>query len=196
MNIILAVIFFGFGIYDLKCLIDGSNHEAILLLYTIRNFVLGYFFVRQREADDVSIYFKEWMVAFLGTIHFFFFDQTGPANIVFFTNVGIVFIVIGVVMSILSILSLGESIGIVPAHRGIKMSACYYLVRHPLYASYLLVNFGTIIVYASVYNYCLFLVGAWLLYQRAVYEEKLLIKDPAYVTYCRRVKARFLPGVF
>jgi len=192
-NIIFAVIFLGFALHDVHVFFTSGSE--IKLLYCIRNLFLGYFFFRQKEATNASRNFFEWLIAFMGTTHFLFFSNVGILSIFAF-KLGAILICLGVGLSIISIVSLGTSISIVPTNRGIKTNDFYRYVRHPLYASYMVVNFGTVLAYPTLFNVCLFIFGAWLIYKRAILEENLLMSDPQYMDYCSRVKARFVPGVF
>ena len=92
-------------------------------------------------------------------------------------------------------LSLRRSFGIVPANRGIRTRGLYNLVRHPLYASELLVVLGIALVNPSAWNLGLFVCACVLQGLRAAAEERFLSVDPAYREYCARVKYRLIPIV-
>jgi len=73
----------------------------------------------------------------------------------------------------------------------------YRVVRHPMYAGFALYAIGTALLLGSGYG----VVGAFLLIGiiavRAVLEEKVLVQElPGYADYVRRVRHRFLPGVW
>lgn len=94
-----------------------------------------------------------------------------------------------------SIVSLGRSFGIVPANRGIKTGGPYRLVRHPIYACYVLFDAGYVLGVPSARNVVIFLLVTLSLYVRARYEERLLRTDPRYQSYADRTTAMFVPGV-
>jgi protein-S-isoprenylcysteine O-methyltransferase Ste14 len=98
-------------------------------------------------------------------------------------------------------------------NRGIVSWGPYRFVRHPGYLAQNLYWFITLVpwiipnprsVYFSWSSYslgCLCLVGgfiAWatLYFLRAVSEEQFLSRDPDYVAYCKRVRYRFIPGLY
>ena len=94
------------------------------------------------------------------------------------------------------VVSLGRSFGLIAADRGIKTSGAYRVVRHPLYAGYLLGYLGYLGVYPSLWN-CVITVGtAVALNWRAHVEERFLARDGAYRDYLGRVRWRFLPSIY
>jgi len=103
---------------------------------------------------------------------------------------------VGLLITLAGVLSLGRSFGLVAADRGIKTNGVYRVVRHPLYAGYLLGYLGYLGVYPTIWN-CVITVGtAAALNCRALVEERFLARDPAYRDYLRRVRWRFLPSVY
>jgi protein-S-isoprenylcysteine O-methyltransferase Ste14 len=81
-------------------------------------------------------------------------------------------------------------------NRGIVTKFPYSVVRHPAYISKNLIWWITLIPVMSL-PFALGM-GFWtvIYFFRAWTEERHLMKDPDYVEYCKKVKWRFLPGVF
>lgn len=102
----------------------------------------------------------------------------------------------GVVVALVSLLSLGRSFGLVAAHRGIKTGGAYRVVRHPVYAGYLLGHLGYVLENPSLPNLGLLVLvwGCQLL--RIRQEEQFLAADPAYVAYQGRVRWRLIPFLY
>eukprot|EP01034_Spumella_vulgaris_P046509 gene46509-57994_t len=109
---------------------------------------------------------------------------------------GALLIAAGVLLQIGGLLSLNRSFGLVAARRTVKTGGLYRLVRHPLYASYLLVYLGYVLVNTSVANVLLALLGAALLMARIVREERFLARDVHYLAYMDQVKYRLIPLMF
>ena len=93
-------------------------------------------------------------------------------------------------------LALRRSFGIAPAHRGLKTGGPYALVRHPMYAGYLLVHIGVLLLMPSVMNALIYAIGWMAQIRRLLAEEALLGQDEGYRAYCARVRWRLVPGVF
>jgi protein-S-isoprenylcysteine O-methyltransferase Ste14 len=102
----------------------------------------------------------------------------------------------GLAVIIAGKMTLGRSFGLMPAHRGLVCSGIYGLVRHPIYAGYLVTHAAFFVAHPSAWNLAVLGVSDFALLVRATYEERTLSGDPEYVTYMDRVRWRVLPGVF
>lgn len=92
-------------------------------------------------------------------------------------------------------LSLGRNIGVLPAQREIVVRGAYRWVRHPIYtALFVTVIAATLRSYSPRNLVLLSLAIVWCV-ARTFAEEEFLRKDPAYATYMKRVRWRWLPGV-
>jgi protein-S-isoprenylcysteine O-methyltransferase Ste14 len=95
-----------------------------------------------------------------------------------------------------SLLVLRRNFSILPQYRSIVMGGPYRLVRHPIYASYLVFDGALAADTGSVLAVVLWLAEATLLLMRSDREERLLSDcDPAYGRYLVAVRWRFLPGL-
>ena len=93
-------------------------------------------------------------------------------------------------------LTLGRSFGIVPANRGIVDKGPYLLVRHPIYAGYLVSHLAFIAAYPTQWNIAVVVISDAALVWRALFEERLLRQDERYQAYCGRVGWHLVPGLF
>ncbi len=103
---------------------------------------------------------------------------------------------IGLGFVVVSKITLGRSFGLVPANRGIVSSGPYRLVRHPIYLGYLVTHVAFLVANPLAWNLCVLAAADTALLVRAVYEERTLEHDAAYVTYQGRVRWRIVPGLF
>lgn len=102
----------------------------------------------------------------------------------------------GLLIIVAGKLSLGRSFGLIPANRGIVCRGLYRVVRHPIYVGYLLTHMAFLLSHLDPWNVCMLVTTDGMLLVRAIYEERTLIRDPEYVSYCSRVRWRMVPGVF
>jgi len=70
------------------------------------------------------------------------------------------------------------------------------VVRHPIYAGYLLNYLGFLLAYPTVWNSVVVTAAGMALVLRAIYEERVLSEDVDYQAYCHRVGWHLVPGVF
>jgi protein-S-isoprenylcysteine O-methyltransferase Ste14 len=103
---------------------------------------------------------------------------------------------VGLIVVIAGKIALGRSFGIVPANRGVVIAGPYGIVRHPIYAGYVLTHVGFACAHPTGWNVALVVLTDAALMIRALYEERVLAGDRVYQTYCRRVAWHVVPGVF
>jgi protein-S-isoprenylcysteine O-methyltransferase Ste14 len=131
-------------------------------------------------------------VAFGGTFTGVWFRPAG-AHPAWGVAGGFGLLLAGLVICIVSLAALGRSFGFVAADRGVKTRGPYALVRHPVYASYLLIQSGYVMQAVSLRNIAVFAVATGCNLCRAVAEERLLSGSPAYHAYQGRVRWRMIP---
>lgn len=111
-------------------------------------------------------------------------------------EIGTLLTALGSVGATTAMLSLGRSFGLEPANRGVRDRGLYRVVRHPIYAAYLLIIGGFLLSYPSLWNSLIATIWLSVQLRRIVAEEALLIRDVSYQTYARRVPYRLLPGLW
>lgn len=104
--------------------------------------------------------------------------------------------VAGLAIVIAGKLSLGRSLGLLPANRGVVSSGLYRLVRHPIYLGYLTTHLGFLLGQPTLWNIVALGLSDVALLVRAVVEERTLSRDPRYRRYRSQVVWRLVPGVF
>ncbi len=92
--------------------------------------------------------------------------------------------------------TLRRSFGLVPADRGLVAGGMYQVVRHPIYAGYLLVHLAFVAAHLSPWNAGVWLVTDGAMIVRLLREERVLAEDPAYGRYASLVRWRLAPGLF
>jgi protein-S-isoprenylcysteine O-methyltransferase Ste14 len=102
----------------------------------------------------------------------------------------------GLLAIIAAKLTLGRSFGLMPANRGIVRRGIYRVVRHPIYAGYLVTHAAFLIAHPTMWNCALIFTSDAALLVRAVFEERTLARDAEYADYMQQVRWRVLPGCF
>ncbi|HLZ70396.1 MAG TPA: methyltransferase [Dehalococcoidia bacterium] len=102
----------------------------------------------------------------------------------------------GLVGCLLALGVLGRSFGVVAADRGLRTGGPYAVVRHPVYASYLLTQTGYLLQNPSVWNLGLVLIVTACQVGRIHAEERVLAEDAAWAAFARHTRYRLLPGLF
>ena len=100
------------------------------------------------------------------------------------------------VLGILCLLNLGRSFGILIALREVKTRGLYGIVRHPMYATDVILRAGFLVSHWTWLTASLFVLSTACYVYRALLEERFLSRVPDYREYMSRVRYRFLPGVF
>ncbi len=149
----------------------------------------------RRPARTVSRRWGDWLLAFGGTFGGVLFRPVG-AHPQWGVTSGLAFQVVGLGICVASFLTLGRSFGFVAADRGLVQRGPYAVVRHPIYASYFLLQFGYVLQSISLRNALVMVLASSCNIGRAVVEDRLLATNEEYRAYRGRVRWRLLPGVW
>ncbi|MBN2356402.1 DUF192 domain-containing protein [candidate division KSB1 bacterium] len=172
-----------------------QHHSAITFGLLIHNTLLLILFLLRRESTDTSQKVQDWIVPF-ATLACAMLLRPVMDAVLWSPYLSLVLQGFGIAAMIISLLSLGRSFGIVPAHRQLQLAGAYRLVRHPLYTSEIIFYLGFFIGNLSYRNGTFILLIIIGQFWRAVAEEKLLQKDEQYQAYLQLVRYRFLPGLY
>jgi protein-S-isoprenylcysteine O-methyltransferase Ste14 len=137
-----------------------------------------------------------WVLAFVATyglIAFLAFAQRG-SPIVPIVIPGVL-VMVSVALMIYARVSLGGSIGYVPADRGIITSGPYRFVRHPIYSGLFVTLLAFCLRAYSPLNLLLSIILVGLFMIKSMIEERFLCGNPQYAGYMKEVRWRWLPGV-
>lgn len=177
----------------LKAVVAGGGSASILFLLQIT--IVAWLFICRRPAKRVDSRPWHWLAA-IGASFGPFLLQPGGGQISISPAIGFTFQVSGVLLSLVALLWLGKSFGIVAADRGLVTSGPYRLVRHPAYAAYLVSELGFLMLNLSAFNVALLTIVWTLQISRVVAEERVLSGDSAYGEYKARVPKRLIPAVW
>jgi len=187
---ILALHLFFTYVFLQKVFFFFSMSALMMFLYET---MLVIFILMRNTANDVSENYKDWAVGILGTmLPLLLRPAEIPMEFAFLVS----FQIVGFIISVLGLISLNKSIGIVAANRGIKTTGIYKYIRHPLYAGYFISLTAFISQNVTFYN--LAIIGIFIVMQlgRIFAEEKVLLKDPEYKAYAEKTKWRLYPYIW
>jgi protein-S-isoprenylcysteine O-methyltransferase Ste14 len=149
----------------------------------------------RRPARTVSRRLGDWLLAFGGTFGGVLFRPVG-AHSGWGTDAGLVIQLTGLAICVASFLALGRSFGFAAADRGLVRRGPYTVVRHPIYASYLLLQLGYVLQSLSAWNVLVMAMVTSCNVGRARAEDRLLATNNQYGAYRNQVRWRLLPGIW
>ena len=191
-DVALALLYGLFALAHIR-LARETGRWLELLPLVVQETLLVVLFISRRPASRTSRRVSDWVVAVLGTfLPLLLLAHDRPAAL---APLGTLLQGLGLAVALAALATLGRSIGVVAADRGIKTGGPYRVVRHPAYAGYLLTYTGFVLSYPSLWNTLVTLATAICLVGRVFAEERHLAATLAYRAYQRRVRWRLLPGV-
>lgn len=175
--------------------LDGEQWAITNLLLLPSEGLVVFFMVFRRPASRISAHSRDWLLALSATVTPMLVRPAIGASLVW-PVLGAGLLLMGTIIQVHAKLSLGRSFGCVPANRGLKLTGPYRLVRHPMYAGYLLGHAAFLLVNFTVWNAAVYAISYALQIPRLLSEERLLDEDPRYRAYRAEIKFRLIPGIF
>jgi len=152
------------------------------------------FMILRRRPTTVTTRPWDWLIALIGAASPMLVAPGGQSWTSPAVGVGLVFAGLG--LCVWATLSLRRGFGLAAANRGVVQSGAYGLVRHPIYAGYLLGDVGFLLMNPTAWNFGLYLLALGLAVARIRAEEKLLGADPVFAEFMARVRYRLVPGLY
>ncbi len=171
------------------------THSLVGVAFLVEQTWFVIAFLIRRPPSSVSRNPGTWLLAFAGTFASVLFRPSG-AHPHWGVVAGLVLQLAGLALCVLSLRALGRSFGVVAADRGLVTRGPYAVVRHPVYASYLLIQSGYLLQSISLQNALVLLLGSVCNVGRALTEERLLTGRSAYEAYRNSVRWRLVPGLW
>lgn len=155
------------------------------------------FVLFRRMTADISLKPADWIVAVLGTtmpllaVPAAHTSETSGLSILWaLLALG------GFALQISAKLTLRRSFGIVAANRGVKVAGPYRIVRHPMYAGYVMTHVGFLLHNPNLWNFSVYMLGFGFQVARILAEERVLLQDQGYRDFAAQTRYRLLFGVF
>jgi protein-S-isoprenylcysteine O-methyltransferase Ste14/uncharacterized membrane protein (UPF0127 family) len=191
-NLLLALFYAVFVETHVEVGLQTGRWLVVLPLVLLESMMVALFLFRRRSVS-ISRRPFDWVVGIVGSFLPLLMRATEQLGRL--ALVGEPLQMIGLLIAFLGAGSLGRSLGLVAANRGLKDAGLYRYVRHPLYAGYVICGTGYVCSFPSLRNAVFAGLAMTAFYLRAVVEERFLSTDPAYRDYMRRVRWRFIPFV-
>ena len=153
---------------------DGNHLSWVAL---ISETAVMIFTLIRRPTRAISMNLGDWLLAITATAAPLLI-QTAIDPLGALRVAGVVFVMLGNLGQASAKLVLARSFGIAPANRGVKVAGPYRLVRHPMYAGYLVVHIGLLLLNPLPVNVIIYAIGWTAQIRRMLAEEALLGHDP------------------
>ncbi len=172
-----------------------QTHRLIgAVLLVEQSWIVVAYLVR-RPPRAVTRRLDDWLLAFGGTFGVVLL-RPGGAHPQWGVTIGLGMQLVGLLICIVSFLSLGRSFGFAAADRGLVTRGPYAVVRHPIYGAYLLLQVGYVLQSISLANALVVLFVTSCNAGRAVVEDRVLATGAQYEAYRSHVRWRLVPGVW
>jgi protein-S-isoprenylcysteine O-methyltransferase Ste14 len=173
-----------FGL-NLSWIVANANFILLVLAMLVR-----------RRPVRVTSKLSYWLLAFVATYWLFITGKLAthgiaiaPAWLIFALSFA------SFLISVFARVSLGRSIGLVPAERQLVTTGAYRYVRHPIYTGIYFAYLALALQNCSPINVLIFAIGAGLFVIKSFVEEAFLAETPDYADYMTRVPWRWVPFV-
>lgn len=150
----------------------------------------------RRTPTRVTLHPVLWLLAFVATYWLFIFGRFADVGVAAApSSLVLVLSFASFAVSVWARVSLGRSIGLVPANRGLVTTGAYRFMRHPIYTGVYLAYAALALQNWSLRNATIFGVGAMLFVIKSFVEEAFLRQDAEYARYMAQVRWRWLPYI-
>jgi protein-S-isoprenylcysteine O-methyltransferase Ste14 len=192
-KIILILFFSFFAARMLGALLETG--AFINFMFLVNETVILIFILLRRRAITISHNPTDWAIGFGGTLLPLLIIPVSGEPLLPASICGVLMLS-GFVVHLVAKFTLRRSFGVVAANRGVKQSGIYRLVRHPMYAGYLLTQLSVLLAGPNLHNVVVIGLGWAFQIARIVAEERILKEDPSYRELMLRTPYRIIPGVF
>ncbi len=189
-NLILAGLLGWLAYTNIRAFFTYGSISALVL--TVAESILVISFVIRKEARAFSLKPSDWLVSIMMLVVPILF-RPDQHNDLF---QGTLLNILGALLLTWAYASLGTSISLAPALRDIKTRGMFVYVRHPIYASYILLYGGYYLSHPTVWNAFLMMSFFPLMVSRIKREETFLAQDETYRSYVEHTPWKIIPFLY
>lgn len=172
-----------------------QSHRFVGIVFFAQQAVVAIAYLIRRPARSATRRLGDWLLAFAGTFVGVLLRPDG-VHPTWGIWSGTAVQLLGATIAMTCIVNLGRSFGFAAADRGVVTRGAYAVVRHPMYASYLLLESGYLLQSLSIRNAVIVMIGTLCNGGRVLAEERLLATNEDYRAYQRKVRRRIIPGLW
>ncbi len=187
---ISLLLFAGFAVRVIR----GMELHPQNILALISEALVVLFILFRRYSETVTTRPQDWIAALMGTMLPLLVRPGGVALVPPDLAAALMFAGLG--LAIWAKLALRRSFGLAAANRGVVQAGPYRFVRHPMYAGYVLVHLGFLLLNPLALNAVLYAATLGCQIWRILAEERVLAGDPQYAALMRQARFRLIPWVF
>ena len=195
LNIYLFLNFAGWGIWQTYQYYLKGALGYVEISFTIQSLLVGVIILIRKPHQVIQtnlLHQAIAIIAFCSGAAFMGQPATGPQVA---KQISQVIILCANGLGVATLLNLGRSFGILIALRELKSHGLYGMVRHPMYATDMLLRVGFLISHFNLFTVIVFIVSTGCYVYRAILEERFLMRQLEYRDYMKRVRYRFIPFV-
>jgi protein-S-isoprenylcysteine O-methyltransferase Ste14 len=192
-KIVVTILYSFMAARMVPVVLETGAYPIIVLL--VSEAVVVLFVAFRRRTTAISHRTSDWLVGFAGTLAPLLAVPPQGEAIIPIAYCGLLMLG-GFCLQMAAKLTLRRSFGVVAANRSVKISGPYRLIRHPMYAGYVLTHLGFLLSGPNFWNFGLYSLTFGLLVVRVLAEERMLRQDPAYQLLSAKVPYRLVPFVF
>lgn len=173
----------------------SADWSAQAVLFYALHILVALLFLGRRHPVAACAKTDTWLVcgASLLGVSLFDFSARSPGAVAELAD-GLT--LLGGALSILGLAALGKGFGVLPAFRQLASGGPYAIVRHPVYAGYLLMDCAILLSYPRLLNMAVAACNTGMLIARIRKEEQVCAALAPYRGYMARVRFRLIPGVY
>lgn len=199
---------------------ESIKHNYLLLLFTLFIIIEEFLYIYSYEIIDFLFIFQHLLVFFIALIRKkpLIIDKSIITNLVVLfsllypvvgfilvknygkpieiSNFSVVLIYSSIAICTSALISLNTSFSIRPSFRELKCSGAYRVVRHPIYLSYIMLDFGYLLYFKLNFFIFLFIFGWISLLYRIEIEESILKKYCNDSEYFKTTKYKLFPFIY
>ena len=191
-----TLLFLIFGWLCFRILTHMNGEWGIIDLWLLGSEGAATFFVlTHRFTDNVTLRVGDWILTLIAA-YFPLLVVPSASPALFPIAICAALMAAGSLLQVMAKLTLRRSFGLAPANRGVKVGGPYRLLRHPMYAGYLMTHIAFFSVHPNPWNLVLYLTAFIAQCFRLLAEERVLSADSAYQEFMKSTRWRLIPYIF